>query len=150
MSQSIFECFEPLPIKRAAYYLVRRKIIDFYDFFRYDIHQGIRNLIIWFPIIWQDRSWDWDWLAKMMAFKLTLMVNGFEKYGHHVGNNKNVKRIRICANILKRLQADDYDPYIQGTKQMTRLSVARSSGQMKNEKELLFKLMEKHMMGWWD
>ena len=43
-----------------------------YDFVAGIIH-GTRNLIRWFPIIWGDRNWDWEYLARIMIFKLRMM-----------------------------------------------------------------------------
>ncbi len=69
---------------------------------------GIKNLIIWFPIIWNDRDWDWAFLNRIMAFKLRRMSKLFKENGHHVNSEKDAKRMLICAILLERMEKDDY------------------------------------------
>jgi len=40
------------------------------------IRQGIKSLIIWFPVIWKDRWWDQYFIYVVLRHKLHLM----EKY----------------------------------------------------------------------
>ena len=51
---------------------LRRAVRRVRDFFRYDIHQGVRNLVLFFPVIWRWRGWDFghDYEVFMRAIEL--------------------------------------------------------------------------------
>jgi len=40
--------------------------------------ESIKNLIKWFPIIWNDRQWDYGYLFEIMLKKLELMEDFYE------------------------------------------------------------------------
>ena len=40
-----------------------------------DFVEGIKNLIYWFPIIWNDRQWDQIYLKKMIVLCMKFMEN---------------------------------------------------------------------------
>ena len=74
---------------------------------RYKIYYGIKNLIRWFPIIWRDRDWDWDYLVIMLQHKLI----GIEKQlelGRHIYWKKDWKRVHYAKLLCKRLVDQDY------------------------------------------
>lgn len=50
----------------------RRVLRRIRDFFRYDIHQGLRNLVLFFPVIWRWRGWsfDYDYAVFMRSIEL--------------------------------------------------------------------------------
>lgn len=98
------------------------------------VHYGIENLIKWFPIIWNDRDWDWYYLAAMMEFKIRNMAGRFEKWGHYVGYEKDVKNMLECAELLKRLMKDDDNDWKKGDEYQRQLG----------------KLLGKHLRSWWD
>lgn len=100
------------------------------------VKYGLRNLWDYFPLIWHDRDWDWEYLAILMEFKITRMANSIEKYGHHMRAAEDVKNMRMCAYLLRRIIEDDYPGPIDYM--------------MEQDEELLFKTMRKHWREWWD
>ena len=104
-----------------------------------DIRCGLRNLWDYFPLIWRDRNWDWEYLAMLMEFKITRMANSTEKYGHHMRVAEDVKNMRLCAALLKRILDNEY-PFVEG----------EIDYMMKQDEALLFKTMQKHWRCWWD
>ena len=72
-----------------------------------NIYHGIHNLIKWFPIIWHDRDWDWEYLARMMEFKFRNMSHLFKEHGVAVGSEKQAKELLTCAELIKRLRDND-------------------------------------------
>jgi hypothetical protein len=77
---------------------------------------GVRQIIRWFPVIWNDRDDEDCYLLAILEFKLLGMANYFDKYwvqpGHdRKGNNwiRDVRRMRICAELCRRILDDDYD-----------------------------------------
>jgi len=84
-----------------------RKIDDFtysfthhpaYTYLRYDIPYGVRNLVRWFPIIWQDRDWDGAYLARIIAKKAGQLAHLQEKYALHTDADQ-------CAEDLRTVEA---------------------------------------------
>lgn len=70
--------------------------------------RGIKNLIIWFPIIWKDRQWDHGFLFVMLHKKLTLMEKFFRKDGIHVDHEKDADKIKFAIKVLDRIIKDEY------------------------------------------
>lgn len=46
-----------------------------------DVYTGIKNVFVWLPIIWNDRNFDHEYLARIMEFKFRRMSHAFSKYG---------------------------------------------------------------------
>ena len=92
-------------------YWFRRIVICPYrntkDFFRYDVPAGVKNLIRWFPIIWQDRNWDQHFIYVILHKKLTLMEKGLRN-GCHLYADKTADQVKICVLLLDRLIKDKY------------------------------------------
>ena len=72
------------------------------------IRQGIKNLIIWFPVIWKDRWWDHVFLYEIMRYKLHLMEKNLRVHGHHVKHIEDANKIKTCVVLLDRLIKDEY------------------------------------------
>ena len=73
-----------------------------------DIAQGFKNLYKWFPIVWKDRDWDDHFIFEALKFKLKNTANYFEEKQRFVGWEDEVKYIRICEKLIKRIQDDYY------------------------------------------
>lgn len=94
------------------------RIIEFFDdkqeeisqFFR-NIKYGIQNLIIWFPIIWQDRDWDQWFIYKTLQFKLKQTEKLQREYGNSIQSENIADKIKLCINLLDRLINDEYLEY---------------------------------------
>lgn len=75
---------------------MKEKLSDlFYSYIRTplkNLYTGIRNLIIWAPIIFKTRDWDWDFLMQMIQVKLQHM----EKH--------LVSRDVLCTKVKKKLR----------------------------------------------
>ena len=72
------------------------------------VKRGIKNLFIWFPIIWNDRPWDHYYLFAILRFKLGLMEKSFRSYAYHVNAEKDTANMKTCCDLLDRLIADEY------------------------------------------
>jgi len=165
---------------------VRKILHNLYIFFRYDIDQGIVNLVRWFPIIWKDRNWDHEFLWDMLYKKLTLMERCLRDVDD-VGGTKRADEIKVCTLLLKRLIANEYlfnafkrhderwgpiEMTFVPTSDENLVQAVFSNAKVKTEKDkklerrdakqacqheddlqkqdidLLFKLMTKHVRGW--
>ena len=78
---------------------------------------SIKNLIKWFPIIWQDRDWDHGYVEDMLLFKLNNMYKRFsDPNATYVDwNSKHakpaLKALKICIQILERRKNNYYTDY---------------------------------------
>jgi len=73
-----------------------------------NIKYGIKNLIKWFVVIWNDRNWDFFFIWVILHKKLELMEKEIRNNGHHVNHIRDAEQIKLCVNLLKRLIDDDY------------------------------------------
>lgn len=76
--------------------------------FHRGIAKGFRNLWKWFPIVWRDRDWDDHFIFEALKFKLKNTADYFEEKQRFVGRENEVKYIRICEKLIKRIQDDYY------------------------------------------
>ena len=170
--------------------MMHHKIQNVLDFFRYDITAGVKNLIRWFPVIWKDRNWDYNFIYMILKYKLHLMEKNIRNYGHHVRAEQDADKIKICVNLLDRLIKDEYhdnafkshykkwgdakmsfhdlkdEPGLcqlkidypnvkteEDKKEQSkgfRICSVLEQNLKEQDLDLLFKLMRKHIQGWWD
>lgn len=69
---------------------------------------GIQNLIAWFPVIWNDRDWDWRYWLQMNHKKLSRMEHKIRRDGCHVRAADDADNIKKAILAIERLLADDY------------------------------------------
>lgn len=79
-----------------------------YEYIRYDIPRGIKNLIIWLPAVWKDRQWDHQFIYMILRHKLNLQQQFIREHGIHENNVQDADEIKECVDILDRLIEDDY------------------------------------------
>jgi len=83
---------------------VIRKIRDIW----YDFKNGIKNLIIWFPVVWSDRNWDHVYIYRILRHKLHLTEMLIRNHGIHLYHIRDANKIKVCINLLDRLINDEY------------------------------------------
>lgn len=86
---------------------------NLYNFFRYDIHQGIAALIYFFPVIWRFRRWDYSFQLAVIKRMLQNCDKHWHK-SHYVGMEFTHGRIKVLLRMLDRY--DNYwgDGFIKG------------------------------------
>jgi hypothetical protein len=119
-----------------------------------DIKSGIENLFAWFPVIWRDHQWDQAYIYYILRKKLYLMEKFYEEGDtFSVCAPRTLREIKTCRILLDRMIKDDYLPdSFLGEKDRKKCKrMAYHAGmQEKQDVELLFKLMNKHIRTWWD
>ena len=129
---------------------------------------GIKNLISWFPVIWNDRWWDDYFIFVILRKKLIETEKNFRKHGCHVDLYKDADKIKKCIYILDRIIKDDYSdnvlkPYYRkyGEFDLTRKMddkekkffincVEREEILKQQDIDYLFDNMKKYILTWWD
>lgn len=69
---------------------------------------GVTNLIKWFPIIWKDRSWDYEFILEILKFKLTNVENMFRYHGNHMNSERDADNVHRAILYLDRMINYDY------------------------------------------
>lgn len=148
---------------------VLRHLGNAWNFFRYDLGNGLRNLWRWFPEIWGLRDWDGGYLFSVMERQMRHMAECIGRYGHHLGSAKNAKQLRIAAECCRRL-ANDWEPgqpgdennYKYNTEDWLRWMRIRGQAIQKRRRgedvelpvnpalRILCKELERHSQSWWD
>ncbi len=113
------------------------------------------------------RCWDYSGIYLLLRDQIREMEASQTKYSNHLCKDTNSKRMKVCLNLLDRLIEDEYmieKQNFHGTgkgwrdwyftpkyffptneKFMWKLSDARQ----KQDKELLFKYLNKYSSHWW-
>ena len=75
----------------------------------YNIQEGIENIILYLPTIWQDRNFDYVYLYRIIHKKLEIMEKHMKsEHCWDANAEKTAKQVRICKNLLKRLVESNY------------------------------------------
>jgi len=88
------------------------RVKNFIEGIPYKIYYGIKNLILWFPVIWNDRNWDFYFIYKVLHHKLKLTEKTIREADNHTTAQRDAKKIRVCLVLLNRLMKDEYETNI--------------------------------------
>lgn len=115
-----------------------------------NISNGISNLIAWFPIIWHDRDWDWEFLNDMLIFKLSRMEQAFlsgEAYSMNA-----VKMAEQMAEVIDNLKElpENYPPDRMDGRPLQEEDYIAWGKKLKAHQTRAFYLMGTHIREWWD
>lgn len=70
----------------------------------YNFIRGIKNLIRWIPIIWDDEDWDWVYLSLIMEAKMIWMAKHFKDHNIVTDSENMSKELLICVEAMKRMR----------------------------------------------
>ena len=81
-----------------------------YEFFRYDLHNGVKNIFFFWKVIWRFRSWDSNFQMKILARSLEPLAHTLEHHGNEVEipRMKKVAMIKRAIEILKNHTEGNY------------------------------------------
>lgn len=88
--------------------MLKYKFKRIYEYCRYDIPRGIKNLVVWFPTVWRDRQWDFHYIYLILRHKLYLAEQSMRYDGIHVDNTKDADRMLRFLHLLDSLIEDKY------------------------------------------
>lgn len=117
------------------------------------LYKGIKNIIRWTPIIWKDRDSDYEFIERVLYYKLANTYNFFVSKNSitnwEVKEQKEaLKALRICIVILERRL--NYF-YVDICENIDSPHIIKYSFEIeKRDKERLGYLMGKYISHWWD
>lgn len=86
-----------------------------YLFWKYDLkyypHRfvtGIKNLVRWFPVIWNDRDFDSQYLLELMKFKIEKMSKLQGSTNSHVSTQRNVEIMNTVVRLIDKVVDETY------------------------------------------
>ena len=94
-------------MKEPLWWTVRRFIKNIPNW-PYMIKRGIKNLIIWFPIIWNDRNYDPYYIYVILRKKLIEQEKFIRLHGYHANHLKDARDIKVAILLLDRIIKDEY------------------------------------------
>lgn len=106
-----------------------------------DVRYGLRNLRIWFRVVWTDRNWDHAYIFIILRHKLKLTEKLQRECGMGVHSEDHADNIKKCVLALDRLIEDGYD---------CGHDWRREDYMRQQDLDLLLDTMKKHIFGWWD
>lgn len=116
----------------------------------WDLANGVRNVIRWTPVIWFDADFDSGYLMEVMEYKFRRMHKRFETTRITTDWRRQSRQCLICAELLKRLQDDDY--WKVASKQFGQNAIAAKHSQKvrEHDQRLLGRMIGKYLTHWWD
>jgi len=116
---------------------------------------SIKNLIKWFPIIWNDRDWDHGYVEDMLLFKLNNMYKRFSNPDltcvnwevEHV--KPALKALGLCVKILERRRNNWYTEYWSNRGQ-THEELYLLDQLEQRDWRIFCQLLDKYFAYWWD
>ena len=118
-------------------------------------YNSTKNLIKWFPIIWNDRDWDHAYVEDILLFKLNNMYKRFSDPNATYVNweaehaKPALKALKLCVQILERRRDNYYTDYWWDRGQ-TNEDLIISYQLEKRDWRLFCLMMEKYFDYWWD
>lgn len=76
-------------------------------FFR-KIKLGIKNLIEWFPIIWEDRHWDDKYIFDILQHKIKLQSRYIRERDFHTLAKRDSEIMDTCVRLIEKVKNEDY------------------------------------------
>jgi hypothetical protein len=70
--------------------------------------QGVSNIFIWMPTIYNDRNWDYGFIFIMLQKKLELQRAELIGANRHTEISRDNKYLTLCLNLIERIREDYY------------------------------------------
>lgn len=114
--------------------------------------RGIKNLIRWFPVIWQDRDWDRGYLYILMETKLNQMQKFFDSdKTFSVDAKLYAEQIRQARELLLRVHDETvFDDYYNPCDGQYIIPIEEVNEKYQEEVNAFWDLMKNNAWDWWD
>lgn len=130
------------------------------------------NVKKWFPVLVEDRPYDYIYIYEVIKRKLELMLELFSSEdASSLYVLQTVYEINYCIYLLDRLIADDYmvpeasdyyllkvncyiegkdNGYVEANPEIVKQWFKEEEDARNKDRKELFNRLEKHIEGWWD
>jgi hypothetical protein len=111
------------------------------------IINNIKNLIVWFPVIWEDRQYDYAFMFAIFEKKLELMEKDTYNW-FSLGTEKDRKRIKTAKILCKRLAEEQV--YYEDNPIFPHTYYKYTQVRTDQDLNLLCETLRKYSLKWWD
>lgn len=127
------------------------RFVNWVRYFIPNFIHTVKRIWAWAPIIRKDRWWDYSFLLQIMAFKLKLDANKYEKLGLSICNDKKVRNMRMCASLFLNVAKGRELVRPPAIGEFSKSKGLEYCDYLDNRDiDYAFKIMKKHIWGWWD
>jgi hypothetical protein len=109
-----------------------------------------KNILRWLPIIWKDEQWDYYYIFEILKHKLIFTAEHTRKYGYHTLAEYDADKMMLCVRLIEKIQNEEYMEVLINDNNITKEKMDAVHNKQKKASQLLFKLLDKHIEGWWD
>jgi hypothetical protein len=109
-----------------------------------------KNLLRWIPVIWKDEQWDHYYIFEILKYKLIFTAEHTRKYGYHIDSDYEADRMILCVRLIEKIQKEEYMEELINDDDLTAEKIDTAYNKQKKARQILFKLLDKHIEGWWD
>lgn len=87
-----------------------KKIFQNYIEFPIDnFFTGIKNLIIWLPVIWKDRNWDGYYIFKILEYKIKNQAKYIGDRDFHTRAKRDAEIMNLCCRLIDKVNSEYYN-----------------------------------------
>jgi hypothetical protein len=150
------------------------RVRKLYDLFRYDIPRFIKNVVVYRKALWNTYNFDYSGSLHYMREHLERMEPVIRN-GNHIHGERTADQVKLCKLLLDRILDCTDQYYFDDIEMVTGKKVGmlvecsfkhtpkysqapRNSkyqhkilmSKEKNDWDLLMKMLNRHMRGWWE
>ena len=86
----------------------RKSIRKYMPIWFNEFTEGIKNLLVWFKVIYKDKNWDTHYVFEIIKFKLLQQRKCLVEANRHEGVPELNKDITLCLNLIEKVQSEYY------------------------------------------
>lgn len=112
----------------------------------------VKRCLYWGRKMRNRPFWDYAFLLLTMADFLEGMQNELAKNKRHIGYEKKVKQILICKNLCRQIVDDNYNAQWKwgAESDSIRKRMKKEESMRNRDLDMLFTMMRKRILRWWD
>lgn len=115
--------------------------------FIYNIKRGIINLIKWFPVIWKDRDYDYEFVYDLLIKKFDNMEKFYNGDKALSADSKEVaEEIKYAKDLLHKIKTHDY---FEEAFDDTSASIRKAYENCEKDLQTVFLHIAKNIEKWW-
>lgn len=113
-------------IKDKWHWKLRRWFKHKLPYLHIQFARGIKNLIRWFPTVWNDRDYDDYYIYKMLQTKLKHQSKYIGSRDYHTRAKRDAEKMMTCVRLIDKINEEyygmeymdyyDYDMFIEANK----------------------------------
>lgn len=141
------------------------------EYFLYDLLNAFKNVYRFRRTLWRAKPWDYTGIYYALQDQIQSQLDSVQRYSLHAKKDRDIKQMKVCLFLLDRLIKDEY--ILKYTKDLPaspddiellsmfdivfvpRYDLPKGKTYKleqsveKNDRELLFKILNRNSNSWW-